>query len=143
MSARVLWAVSLLLVGCAVQQTERHFEPEEQYSEKQILDVLETALRYRLTIAPLSRHATCYVYIERGHVTPRGFAARFPEYHFVVKVEVAQQPYPTPWRALWLGRTEHDPVWVMLGDPAGRMSYALRRTDGHWIVVGESEPVVV
>ena len=142
MSNRVLSTISLLLVGCTTQYTQRQLEPEVQYSEMQILDVLETALRHRLAIVPLPRHATCYVYIERGHVTPLKFAARFSDYHFVVRVDVAQQPYLVPWRSLRLGGTMHNHAWVVVGDPAGRMIYELRRKDGHWIVVGEEEPIL-
>jgi len=115
-----------LVAGCATH-------PDVTYSQKEVFDVLEVALRSRLATMPLPRHSLCYVVMENTHGAVASFAGRFPEYRMIVKGQLPGELRPPGWYYMRLGRTTHDDAWVLLEDAAGAMGYHLRReVDGGW-----------
>jgi hypothetical protein len=130
-----------MLSGCATR-TSPPEQPAVTLSEKDTLDVLEAALRYRLTKFPLPRHRVCYVYIEHTEKPLPQFAKRFPEYHMIVRYQSRGNSPPSPWRDLWLGGTTQDHAWVIVTDATDSMAIELRRRDHQWVVVGETPPVI-
>jgi hypothetical protein len=139
-----LFLLVAVFAGCATQpslETERYVK----LSEKETLDLLEAALRYRLSEAPLPRHARCYVFIQNTNVPVTRFARRFPEYHLVVTSEPPGTSPATPSRSLWLGLTTSHFAVVLVFDQVGGMEYRLRLQEGRWIVISErpSEGIVI
>lgn len=133
---RVLLPIVVVLVtGCATQ-------PDVRYSQNEVFDVLEMALRHRLAKMPLPRHSLCYVFIANTDVAGAPFAGRFPEYQMIVKRNSPGDPPPPRWYLLRLGQTTRNDAWVLLKDAAGWMGYHLRRKDGRWLVIFSERPVL-
>jgi hypothetical protein len=133
---RVLLPIVVFLVaGCATQ-------PDVTYSQKEVFDVLEVALRHRLATMPLPRHSLCYVHIENTNVAIAPFARRFPEYQMILKRNSSENSPPRRWYSIRLGQTTPNDAWVVLEDAAGGMGYHLRRKGGQWVVIFAERPVL-
>jgi hypothetical protein len=133
-----------MLSGCAMRRSSSE-QSAVTLSEKDTLDVLEAALRYRLTKFPLPQHGVCYVYIEHTEKSLPQFAKRFPEYHMIMRYGSPGNSPPSPWRDLWLGGTTQDHAWVIVTDATDStdsMAIELCRRDHRWIAVGEAPPVI-
>jgi hypothetical protein len=128
--------VVILVTGCATQ-------PRVTFSQKEVFDVLEVAVRSRLATMLLPRHSRCYVFIENTDVAIAPFAGRFPEYQMIVKRNSPGNSPPPRWFYIRIGLTTHDDAWVVVADAAGDMGYHLRRKGGQWVVIFAQRPVII
>jgi hypothetical protein len=133
----------LMLVGCMSAPPSG---PVVTLSDKDTLDILEAALRYRLSKSPLPPHVPCHVFVERTDAAVVQLSRRFPEYRMTVLRGFPQSP-PPPWRDLWVGRTEHDRAWITVTGSAARDGpgwiVELRREAHGWRVVGEQPAIII
>src|SRR5438270_8639957 len=129
----LLAAAAITFSGCATA-IDPSYAPTVQYSQQQVFDMFETALRYRLATAPLWHHATCYVYLENTDVPIEPFAKRFPEYHMVVRRNSPGNSPPIPWFYMHLGKTTRDYAWINIEYRGGGLVYTLRREGDKWVV---------
>lgn len=137
----VLAVAALGLAGCTA--IDPSSAPSVRYSQREVYDMFEAALRYRLATAPLWPHATCYVYLENADVPIEVFAKRFPEYHLVVRRNSPGNSPPIPWFHLRLGKTTRDYAWINIQFRGGGFSYTLRREGDKWVVTHAEEPILI
>jgi hypothetical protein len=145
MSARIVSIAAVLmltLAGCA-NPFDPSSAPSVQYSQQQVFDMFEAALRYRLATAPLWPHATCYVYLQNTDGPIERFAQRFPEYDMVVRRNSPGNSPPVPWFSMRLGKTTRDYAWIIIGYRGGGLAYTLHREGDKWIVTNAEEPVLI
>ena|ERR1700719_2820274 len=141
----LLFVLPLMLVGC-MSTPKAPGSPVVTLSDKDTLDVLEAALRYRLSKSPLPPHVPFHVFVERTNAAVAQLAKRFPEYRMIVQRSSPHSP-PPPWRSLWVGRTEYDHAWITVTGSAVRDDpgwiVELRRDGQQWRVVGERAAIII
>src|SRR5437868_612987 len=101
--APFLSALCLILGGCLSTSTIPQ-GPVVRLSDKDTLDVLEAALRYRLSKSPLPPHVPCHIFVNHTEASVARLAKRFPEYRMIVQRDFPGHSPPAPWRSLWVGR---------------------------------------
>jgi hypothetical protein len=141
-SSCVFVLVGLILAGCATTP-DPSAAPSVTYSQRQVFNIFEAALRYRLRTSPLQRHSVCYIYLENTDVSIVPFAKRFPDYRMIVRRNSPGKSPPSPWYYMRLGRTTQDHAWVSVQDAAGGMLYTLHRDGSQWVVVEAELPIVI
>src|SRR4051812_23781814 len=128
--------VSLMLAACATETSPLE-EPRVALSDKELVDVYEAVLRYRMQKMPLSRGSECDVFVAAGALPV--LAKRFPEYHMSIRAGSVGSPgHPAPpvrWYDLSLGRTAAGHVFVIETDARDSLILELPKQDSHWTVV--------
>jgi hypothetical protein len=144
-ASRALPLIGVLLAACATEAPLLQ-EPVVTLSQKEVVDIYEAALRYRMAKFPLPRGSKCDVFIQTGAIP--ALAKRFPEYDMVVRVgsvgSPGRPPPPVRWYDLDIRPPHHDHVFVNEMDARNEGVFLeLRRKDGHWTVVDERPFVII